>query len=79
MMKERIQAARDDLPADKLKLIHSGKVLKDDQSVGDLGLTEADFIVCMVTKEMKVCNSCCFLAVAFHCISHVLLVPDVQK
>ncbi len=37
--------------SDRQKLIHSGKVLKDEQLVSDLGLSESDFIVCMVTKE----------------------------
>jgi UV excision repair protein RAD23 len=55
-LKQKIQEARDDLGADRQKLIHSGKVLKDEQTVGELGLSEADFIVCMVTKEVKVSN-----------------------
>lgn len=50
-LKNKIQAARPDLVADRQKLIHSGKVLKDDQSISELGLSESDFIVCMVTKE----------------------------
>jgi hypothetical protein len=37
---------------ERQKLIHSGKVLKDEQSVGELGLSESDFIVCMITKEV---------------------------
>ena len=36
---------------DRQKLIHAGKVLKDDQTVSSLGIKESDFIVCMVTKE----------------------------
>lgn len=51
-LKAKIQDARADLVADRQKLIHSGKVLKDEQAVGDLGLAESDFIVCMVTKEV---------------------------
>lgn len=51
-LKQKIQAARDDLAAERQKLIHSGKVLKDEQCVGELGLAESDFIVCMVTKEV---------------------------
>lgn len=50
-MKNKIQSVRADLVADRQKLIHSGKVLKDEQSIGELGLSESDFIVCMVTKE----------------------------
>jgi len=50
-LKSKIQAARSDLVADRQKLIHSGKVLKDEQDVGELNLGESDFIVCMVTKE----------------------------
>lgn len=50
-LKIKIQAARADLVADRQKLIHAGKVLKDEQDVGELGLGESDFIVCMVTKE----------------------------
>lgn len=55
-MKNKIQAARPDLVADRQKLIHSGKVLKDDQSISELGLSESDFIVCMVTKEAPKVN-----------------------
>jgi hypothetical protein len=36
---------------ERQKLIHSGKVLKDDQTISALGISETDFIVCMVTKE----------------------------
>lgn len=53
-LKEKIQDARDDLVAERQKLIHSGKVLKDEQTVQELGLSESDFLVCMVTKEVKV-------------------------
>jgi UV excision repair protein RAD23 len=39
------------LSSDRQKLIHAGKVLKDNQTVAEVGVTETDFIVCMVTKE----------------------------
>lgn len=50
-LKIKIQSARSDLNAERQKLIHSGKVLKDEQLISELGLSESDFIVCMVTKE----------------------------
>lgn len=40
------------LAVDRQKLIHAGKVLKDDQTVSSLGISETDFIVCMVSKEV---------------------------
>lgn len=43
-----------DLAFERQKLIHSGKVLKDEQTIEELGISETDFIVCMVTKELKV-------------------------
>ncbi len=51
-MKRKIQDYKPSLVSERQKLIHSGKVLKDEQSVSDLGLAEADFIVCMITKEI---------------------------
>lgn len=51
-LKEKIQAERAELVADRQKLIHAGKVLKDEQTVTELGLSESDFLVCMVTKEV---------------------------
>jgi UV excision repair protein RAD23 len=50
-LKSKIEAARPELSVDRQKLIHAGKVLKDDQTVSSLGIKESDFIVCMVTKE----------------------------
>jgi UV excision repair protein RAD23 len=50
-LKNKIQDARSELIADRQKLIHAGKVLKDTQTVSEVGVTETDFIVCMVTKE----------------------------
>ncbi len=51
-MKSKIQESKSDLLAERQKLIHSGKVLKDEQSVSELGISESDFIVCMITKEV---------------------------
>ena len=51
-MKAKVEAVRAELPADRQKLIHSGKVLKDDTTVASNGINENDFIVCMITKEV---------------------------
>lgn len=51
-VKVKVEAVRNDLPADRQKLIHAGKVLKDDTSLRSNGIVENDFIVCMVTKEV---------------------------
>ena len=45
------------LAVDRQKLIHSGKVLKDDQTVASLGISESDFIVCMISKEVAKVNA----------------------
>eukprot|EP01035_Chromulina_nebulosa_P021411 gene21411-27736_t len=50
-LKEKIQQDKSDFNVDKQKLIHAGKVLKDTQSIGELGIKDTDFIVCMVSKE----------------------------
>ena len=50
VMKESIKA---DMPASSMKLIHSGKVLKDTDSVDSVGIKENDFLVVMVTKQKK--------------------------
>jgi UV excision repair protein RAD23 len=42
------------MPASSMKLIHSGKVLKDSDSVETCGIKENDFLVVMVTKPKKV-------------------------
>ena len=36
-----------------MKLIHSGKVLKDDQTIESCGIKPNDFLVVMVTKPKK--------------------------
>jgi len=48
-----IEAAKSDLPAANMKLIHSGKVLKDDQTIESCGIKQNDFLVVMVTKPKK--------------------------
>jgi UV excision repair protein RAD23 len=41
---------KSELPAESLKLIHSGKVLKDSDTLAGCGIKENDFLVVMVTK-----------------------------
>ncbi len=50
-MKEKIAEVKSELPADRQKLIHAGKVLKDESPLSETGINENEFIVCMVTKE----------------------------
>lgn len=50
-MKEKVQEERPEFTVDKQKLIHAGKVLKDSQTIEEIGLKETDFIVCMVSKD----------------------------
>ena len=50
-LKAKIQDARSDLVADRQKLIHAGKVLKDTQTVTEIGMAASDFLVCMISKE----------------------------
>jgi len=52
VLKAKIQTARNELAADRQKLIHSGKILRDDQTIAELGLSESDFLVCMLSKEV---------------------------
>ena len=51
MVKEAIARERTEFVADKQKLIHAGKVLKDNSTIGESGINENEFIVCMITKE----------------------------
>lgn len=51
--KEIIEKALTDSPAASMKLIHSGKVLKDDQSIESCGIKPNDFLVVMITKAKK--------------------------
>lgn len=50
------EAAKSDLPADSMKLIHSGKVLKDDDNIESCNIKPNDFLVVMITKVGR-CNS----------------------
>jgi UV excision repair protein RAD23 len=65
MVKEKVEALKSDLPASRQKLIHAGKVLKDESVLGETGITENDFIVCMVTKEAAKVLFFCFLNLYF--------------
>lgn len=49
-VKQAIESTRADFPAANQKLILTGKVLKDDQIVSELGITDKSFLVCVVTK-----------------------------
>ena len=60
-LKARIEGSNADFPADRLKLIIEGKVLKDTQTIAELNVTESSFIVCMVTKDTKVVPSATLL------------------
>ena len=44
-------AEKSEFPADRQKLIHTGKVLKDATTLAENEIKENEFIVCMVTKE----------------------------
>mmetsp|Transcript_8563 Transcript_8563/g.24620 ORF Transcript_8563/g.24620 Transcript_8563/m.24620 type:complete len:451 (-) Transcript_8563:89-1441(-) len=48
-----IEQSNAELPAASMKLIHSGKVLKDDQTIEGCGIKTNDFLVVMVTKPKK--------------------------
>jgi UV excision repair protein RAD23 len=50
-LKEKISVTQPEYPAQRQKLIFSGKVLVDDSIIRDTGVTEADFLVIMATKE----------------------------
>ena len=52
-VKDLIEASQPELKAAMMKLIHSGKVLKDDETLADKGVTEQSFLVCMVTKPKR--------------------------
>ena len=52
-VKSHIEATNSAFPAAQQKLIHAGKVLKDDSVLGDSGIKEEDFLVVMVSKPKK--------------------------
>lgn len=47
------ESAKSELPAAQMKLIHSGKVLKDDDTIESCNIKETDFLVVMITKAKK--------------------------
>ena len=52
-VKDIIETSQPELKAAMRKLIHSGKGLKDDETLADKGVTEQSFLVCMVTKPKR--------------------------
>lgn len=48
-----IEAAKSELPAANMKLIHSGKVLKDDDTIESCNIKPNDFLVVMISKAKK--------------------------
>lgn len=53
-VKEVIERTNAELPASSMKLIHSGKVLKDDDEIGSCNIKPADFLVVMIAKVSAV-------------------------
>jgi len=51
VVKTKVAGVRPEIPATRQKLIHAGKVLRDDATVASSGVAENDFVVCMLTKE----------------------------
>jgi len=52
-VKAIIEAEKSEFPADSMKLIHSGKVLKDNVTIESCNVKPNDFLVCMITKAKK--------------------------
>lgn len=52
-VKTIIETVKPELPAAGMKLIHSGKVLKDTDSIAACGIKPNDFLVVMITKPKK--------------------------
>lgn len=52
-VKTIIEGAKPELPAATMKLIHSGKVLKDADTIASCNIKPNDFLVVMVTKAKK--------------------------
>mmetsp|Transcript_19164 Transcript_19164/g.22077 ORF Transcript_19164/g.22077 Transcript_19164/m.22077 type:complete len:456 (+) Transcript_19164:127-1494(+) len=48
-----VEKAKAELPAANMKLIHSGKVLKDDATIESCNIKPTDFLVVMITKAKK--------------------------
>ena len=51
--KRKIFALRPDAPAERQKLIHSGKVLNNDSTITENNVKEGEFLVFMVSKEAR--------------------------
>lgn len=51
IIKEKISLSQPEFPIARQKLIFAGKVLVDESTIGDIGVTESDFLVIMATKE----------------------------
>lgn len=49
-LKKKITAIKPEYPADSTKLIYSGKIMQDDQPVGEYGIKEGEFVVVMASK-----------------------------
>lgn len=58
-VKAVIQAANPDFEASLQKVIHAGKVLKNEQVISESGVKEKDFLVVMMAKVAASCASCC--------------------
>lgn len=52
-VKTVIETAKSELPAASMKLIHSGKVLKDDDKIDSCNIKPNDFLVVMIAKAKK--------------------------
>lgn len=53
-LKTKLQAEQNGADPARQKMIHKGKVLKDDDTIESTGVTETDFYVCMVSAAPKV-------------------------
>ena len=67
-LKLKIEQVHSDLKADRQKLIHAGKILKDDSSVSELGIKESDFLVCMATKEVSKVKLHMYICILVHAV-----------